>query len=81
MSAAEQLAALVLPARVRKHTEHHLARLNRAGYVVDVERALERAEGFVEGLEVAGALNPGTVEALYQLVDDTASARLAAFNA
>lgn len=78
MSAAEQLAALVLPSRVRTHTEQHLARLNRAGYVVDVQHALERAEGFVEGLEVAGALNPRSIEALYLLVDEAAQARLAA---
>lgn len=75
---ADALAGTALPPRVHTHTEKHLARLGRALTVVDVHRALERAEGFVEGLEVAGALNPRTIEALYGAVDNAAEARLAA---
>jgi hypothetical protein len=75
---ADALSGIVLPSRVQTHTEKHLARLMRALTAVDVHRALERAEGFVEGLEVAGALNPGTIEALYTAVDKVAESRLLA---
>lgn len=76
MSNDDVLGGIVLPSRVRTHTEKHLARLRRAEHSYDVHKALERAEGFVEGLEVCGALNPHTVEALYNLVDRVAAVQL-----
>lgn len=76
MSAADQLGALVLSPRVRTHTEKHLARIAIAADAGAVHLALSRAEGFVEGLEVAGALNARAVETLYIAVDNEAAARL-----
>ncbi|TKJ79341.1 hypothetical protein PspCFBP13509_11535 [Pseudomonas sp. CFBP13509] len=78
MTDADPLSGIVLPTRVRSHTEKHLARLGRAERAYEVHRALERAEGFVEGLDVCGALNPRTVEALYSLFDGVATVQLEA---
>lgn len=75
MSSADPLAGMVVPDRVRSHTEKHLVRIGRGESADDIRRAQERAEGFVEGLEVAGALNAATIEALYIAVDHAATAR------
>jgi hypothetical protein len=76
MSGADHLAGLSLPSRIRTHTITHLGRIERSENKAGVLFALERAEGFVEGLEVSGALNPATIEALYFAVDGMATARL-----
>jgi hypothetical protein len=76
MSGADQLAGVPLPALVREHALKHLARLERAEDAGTVRLALERAEGYAEGLEVIRALNPADLEALYIAFDNTARARL-----
>ena len=76
MSAADQLAGVPLPPLVRDHALKHLERLERAEDAGTVRLALERAEGYAEGLEVILALNPAHVEALYIAFDNTARARL-----
>lgn len=76
MSGADHLAGLPLPSLVKTHSLKHLQRIERAADKPAALFALERAEGFVEGLEVSGALNPGTIEALYMAVDGMATARL-----
>ena len=76
MSAIEQLEGVGLPPRVRDQMERHLGRIAIAADAGDLHLAQARAEGFVQGLEVAGALNAATVEALYIAVDNEASARL-----
>ncbi|MGO4801030.1 hypothetical protein ACEN2T_17270 [Pseudomonas sp. W22_MBD1_FP4] len=76
MTGAEHLAAQSLTSRIRTHTITHLGRIERSENKAGVLFALERAEGFVEGLEVSGALNPATIEALYLAVDAIATARL-----
>lgn len=77
MSGADQLFGMTLPSRIKIHTLKHLERIGRAADKQGVLLAVERAEGFVEGLEVSGALNPGTIEALYVAVDGMATERLA----
>lgn len=76
MSAIEQLEGVGLPPRVRDQMEKHLSRIEITANPGALHLAQARAEGFVQGLEVAGALNAGTVEALYIAVDNEASARL-----
>lgn len=62
MSAFDRLEDFNLPALIRRATDQHLARI-------------ERAEGFVEGVDAAGALTPATVETLSITLDDAVSAR------
>lgn len=75
MSGAEALAGVPLPALVREHALKHLARIERAEDLQEVSLALERAEGYGEGLEVIRALNPADLEALYVAFDNAATAR------
>lgn len=66
---------LYLPDLIRTKFSHHLARLERAEDLHTLERAQERAEGFVEGVEAARALTPASIEALYIAVDVAATER------
>ncbi|NWC89975.1 hypothetical protein [Pseudomonas reactans] len=75
MSGAPSLDAISLPDLIRAQVAHHLARLERAEDLHALERAQERAEGFVEGVEAARALTPATIEALFIAVDVAASER------
>jgi len=72
----DPLAALHLPALVHEHAAKHLARIGRAENATAVKMALERAEGYGEGLEVIRALNPADLEGLYIAFDNAATARL-----
>lgn len=72
----DPLAGVPLPERVRDHAHKHLARIGRAEDRQGVQLALERAEGYGEGLEIARALNPVDLEALYVAFDNAATARL-----
>ena len=76
MSAIKQLESFGLPPRVRDHMEKHLGMIAITSDTGGLYLAQARAEGFVQGLEVAGALNAGTVEALYIAVENESSARL-----
>lgn len=75
MSAADRIARVVMPAIVRERAEKYLVRIERATDVETLRLALERAEGFGEGLEVLRALNPSDLEALYIAFDGAATAR------
>jgi len=75
MSATDFLDEVSLPPLIRTHTAHHLARLERAADLHALERAQERAEGFVEGVEAARALTPATIEALFIALNNAADER------
>lgn len=67
---------LILPDKVLARVRQSLAALARAQTVTDALLANERAQGVVEGLEVAGALNPRDIEQLFILLDEALAARL-----
>lgn len=76
MSGADQLAGVPLPALMRERALKHLARIERSENAGSVHLALERAEGYAEGLEVVRAVNPADLQALYIAFDNMAQARL-----
>lgn len=75
MSALDCLDAINLPPMIRRYTGHHLARIERAQDLAQLDLAQERAEGFVEGVEAAGALTPTSVETLSITLDYAVTAR------
>lgn len=75
MSDVFSLNGVSLPDLIRVKLANHLARLGRVTDVRALELALERAEGFVEGLQAARALTPVTIEALLIAVDVAATMR------
>lgn len=75
MSAVFSLNGVSLPDLIRTKLAHHLARLGRAADLHALALAQERAEGFVEGVEAAGALTRASIEALFIAVDVAATER------
>lgn len=53
-----------------------LTAIERSGDTLQVHLASERAEGFVEALEVLKVLNPAELESLYLLFEAAAQARV-----
>lgn len=66
---------LHLPHAIRIKVAQRLAGIERAEDLNALERAQERAEGFVEGVEAAGALTAATIDALFIAVDNVATDR------
>jgi len=75
VSASDRLDAIDLPPLIRRAVDQHRARIERAQELAQLALAQERAEGFVEGVDVADALSPATVETLSISLDDTVTAR------
>ncbi|MEX5552342.1 hypothetical protein Q1J58_12565 [Pseudomonas pergaminensis] len=69
MSLIFTLNGISLPDLIRTKLANHLARLARVEDLRALERARDRAEGFVGGVEAARALTPATIEALFIAVD------------
>lgn len=76
MHNGEFLPGLVLPAGYHGVLRQRLAEMNNADTAVNCLIAQARAEGMVEALELVQALDSSRIERLYQLVLDTATARL-----
>ena len=55
-----------------------LTAIERSSDTLQVHLASERAQGFVEALEVLKVLKPGEIESLYLIMDDAAQARVTA---
>ena len=66
---------LHLPYAIRLKVAQHLARIEQAVDLHALELAQERAQGFVEGIEAAGALTAATIEALFIAFDNLATER------
>ena len=56
----------------------HLRTIEQSADTLQVHLASERAQGFVEALEVLKVLKPAELESLYLLFEDTAQARVTA---
>lgn len=70
------LPGLVMPQGWPEHFRKLLARIENADTPVNCLLAQERAEGVVEGLELADARDAETLERLYLLIAGAASVRL-----
>ncbi|WP_409294878.1 hypothetical protein [Pseudomonas sp. KCJK8670] len=73
----EFLPGLVLPAGYHGVLRQRLGEIDNAGTAVNCLIAQARAEGLVEALELLEALDSARIERLYQVVLETARARLA----
>lgn len=56
----------------------HLRTIEQSADTLQVHLASERAQGFVEALEVLKVLKPAELESLYLLFENTAPARVTA---
>ncbi len=56
----------------------HLRTIEQSADTLQVHLASERAQGFVEALEVLKVLKPADIESLYLIIDDAAQARVTA---
>lgn len=70
------LGKLVLPPNVEAQTLKLLGHIAQASSKGECERAADRAEGFVLGMETVRALNASSIEGLYLAFEHTATARL-----
>lgn len=75
-NAGDLLPGLVLPDGWADQFRKLLARIESADTPVNCLLAQERAEGVVEGLELAKARDADTLERLYLLIAGAASVRL-----
>jgi len=67
---------VVLSAQMKRETERLLAQIARADSMIVAVKAGARAEGFVLGLETAGALRVGDAENLYVIFESALEDRL-----
>ncbi|MDY0832719.1 hypothetical protein [Pseudomonas sp. SED1] len=75
MSVNDCMNDVSLPVLIRTHMASHFACLARAKDLPTLSLSAERAEGFVEGVEASRALTPATIEVLFLVIDNAATAR------
>jgi len=69
----KNLEDLELPLVLQSKIGGHVRRVSDAQGEAEIRLAVERAEGFVEGLEAARCLNLATIEALFIIVESAAA--------
>lgn len=68
----KRLEDLTLPQSLQSKISSLVRRVADAQGDVDIRMAVERAEGFVEGLEAARCLTDATIEALFIIIESVA---------
>lgn len=76
--AHDPFAAISTLPEVLATLRRRLTAIEQGADTLQVHLASERAQGFVEALEVLKVLKPAEIESLYLLVEDTAQARVQA---
>ena len=74
----DPFAAISTLPEVLATLRRRLTAIEQGTDTLQVHLASERAQGFVEALEVLKVLKPAEIESLYLLVEDTAQARVQA---
>lgn len=74
----DPFTAIKMPHEVLEILSRRLTAIERSADTLQLQLASERAQGFVEALEVLKVLNPGEIESLYLILDDAAQARVTA---
>ena len=77
-NARDPLAEISTRPEVLGTLRRRLTAIEQGADTLLVHRASERAQGFVEALEVLRELKPGEIESLYLLFENTAQARVQA---
>ncbi|VVP90113.1 hypothetical protein PS918_03150 [Pseudomonas fluorescens] len=67
---------VVLGGKMKREAERLLAQIGRADSMIVAVKAGARAEGFVLGMETAGALRAGDAERLYIIFETALEERL-----
>ena len=75
---SDPLAAISTSPEVLATLRLHLRTIEQSADTLQVHLASERAQGFVEALEVLKVFKPGEIESLYLIMDDAAQARVTA---
>lgn len=75
MSTTDCLDDVSLPPLIRVQVASHLARIERAADSLALSLVVERAEGFIEGVEAARTVNAATIEALFLAIDTMGNTR------
>ena len=68
----KRLEDLTLPQSLQSKIGALVCRVTDAQGDIDIRIAVERAEGFVEGLEAARCLTAATIEALFIIIESAA---------
>lgn len=76
MSILDGLGVVNLPPSIRTRATNLLGQMLLAEHPHALHLIKVQAQGFVEGLEVAQAVNPATVEAMFSAIEHVASGRL-----
>ena len=71
-------ASISTPAEVLAILRSRITAIEHAADTLQVHLASERAQGFVEALDVLKELKSGEIESLYLMMDDAAQARVTA---
>lgn len=74
----DPFAAISTSPQVLATLRLHLRTIEQSADTLQVHLASERAQGFVEALEVLKVLKPAELESLYLIMDDAAQARVTA---
>ena len=75
---SDPLAAISTSPEVLATLRRRITAIEHAADTLQVHLASERAQGFVEALEVLKVLKPAEIESLYLIMDDAAQARVTA---
>lgn len=70
------LDTIILPEAINREAEKLLAQIEKSGSMIVAVKAGARADGFVLGLELAGALRDGDGERLHLFFDAVLEERL-----
>ena len=73
---SDPLAAISTSPEVLATLRRRMTAIELAADTLQVHLASERAQGFVEALEVLKVFKPGEIESLYLIIDDAAQARV-----
>ena len=74
----DPFTAIKMPPEVLEHLRLRLTTIELSADTLQVHLASERAQGFVEALEVLKVLKPAEIESLYLIMDDASQARVQA---
>lgn len=75
---SDPLAAISTSPEVLATVHRRMTAIEHAADALQVHLASERAQGFVEALEVLKVLKPAEIESLYLIMDDAVQARITA---
>ena len=74
----DPFTSIKISPEVLESLSRRLTAIERSDDTLQVHLASERAQGFVEALEVLKVLKPAEIESLYLIMDDASQARVQA---